>query len=442
MRVQRPPGRRAAITPRGIAQGRGDAYLIALNRAISEWGGLIYVRPMAEMNNPNTLYSPTAPNGRSRGPEHAPEANRDAVCRISVILRGGTAAQTTAELRRQDLPPISTDLPVNPPSKLRVIWNPIAGIEGPYPLEAFYPGDRCVDVIGNDLFASSPSFSRNANEALYRFARAHGKPFAIPETGLTEDVPEFIRYLCDFVRRSVVEVFAYFESVRGSRYDLGDKPESRREYRNCIAPLGKPPPPAPKPLPSGARSEELLRLDADPREGEAPLDVTFTVTENFPRDRPIVQWQLVFGDGAVVSGRGSPPETLTHTYAREGVYDAVLIVYLAPPFTGTAIRFLTRARVSVGEDADVLLALRPDRPSGRAPLKVVFQAIANVPRPIVRWELLYGDGGTNQGTGKPPRFHGHTYTARGVFRAVLIVHLPSPAGTLVRLVTYADVGVT
>ena len=56
-----------AITPAQIAAGRGDAYLIALNQAIAAFGGPIYVRVLAEMNNPKNLYAPTRPDGTSRG---------------------------------------------------------------------------------------------------------------------------------------------------------------------------------------------------------------------------------------------------------------------------------------------------------------------------------------------------------------------------------------
>jgi hypothetical protein len=41
---------------------------------------------------------------------------------------------------------------------------------------------------------------------------------------------------------------------------------------------------------------------------------------------PIVEWQVVYGDGATESGKGPPPDTVTHTYADDGVYQAVLIV--------------------------------------------------------------------------------------------------------------------
>lgn len=231
------PVRRARITPLGIARGQGDAYLIFLNNAIAGYDGMVYVRPMAEMNNPNALYSPVTRGGRSRGPAYSPEAYRDAFCRIYLILHGGPRSAISGALRRVGLPPLGAgdDLPTNSTRKLRVIWNPLAGLRG---WEVFYPGDRWVDLVGNDMYGEGADFSRDENEALYAFAREHKKRYSLPEWGVSVDQPEFVRYICDFIRsRAGVELAAYFESKAGSRWDLGNKPRSRKTYRDCITPL-------------------------------------------------------------------------------------------------------------------------------------------------------------------------------------------------------------
>ena len=49
-------GVREVISPRGIARGQGDAYLLSLNRRIDEAGEPVYVRLMAEMNQTNNAY--------------------------------------------------------------------------------------------------------------------------------------------------------------------------------------------------------------------------------------------------------------------------------------------------------------------------------------------------------------------------------------------------
>lgn len=432
--------RTEVINPGKIARGLGDAYLVALNEAINAYGAQIYVRPLAEMNNPNTLYSPRRPNGSPRGPDYAPAQYVRAFRRIYLLLHGGAV---DAKLRAAGLPPLGRTLVQNPAPKLTVIWNPLAGLDSgsARPAQEFYPGDAYVDMVGNDIFPSSVGVaSHAANEALYR---AHpSKPYALPEWGLDSiDDPGFVRTICEFLKnRPRTRLAAYYEAKPGSRYDLGSKRQSREEYRRCITPLGAKAAAQPT-LPAGPPTNAQLRLTPSPASGDAPLDVAFDVHVNLPR--PVVQWEVAFGDGKSRKGAGPPPDSIDYTYAREGAYVATLVVYLAPPFTGTAIRFITQAKVQVGDETGELLRLIPDRTSGKAPLAVSFRVRANTPQPIVRWELVPGDGTSRNGQGKPPSFLGHTYTSAGRYRAVLIVYLqPQFQGTVVRLLTYADVRAT
>jgi hypothetical protein len=223
--------RRAVITPQQIAQGQGDAYLVYINKAINGFGGIVYVRPMAEMNNANTLYS------SSRGPSSSPQWYRKMFARIYLILHGGPRAKIDVALKRLGLPflTVGEDLPPNPKAKLRVIWNPLAGVGG---WMAFYPGDKYADLVGNDMYGEGVDFSRAANEELYRFARAHGKRYSFPEWGVAVDQPDLVRYICDFIKaKGAIELAAYFNSLGGSKWDLGSKPNSRQAYRGCLTPL-------------------------------------------------------------------------------------------------------------------------------------------------------------------------------------------------------------
>jgi hypothetical protein len=231
------PSKAEAITPAQIAAGSGDSYLFSLNAAIAEWGKLVYVRPMAEMNNPANLYS----YERKHDLAHSPASYKRAFCRIFVILHGGTATHVDALLRRFGLKPVGRDLAVNPyPRALRVIWNPLAGIEeGANPAGRYFPGDGCVDLVGNDMFASAPGGgSFQQNQALYD---AHpGKPYSLPEWGLQGvDDPTFVQKICDFVKSHPrTQMAAYYESKPGSVYDLWAKPKSRAVYRRCLTPIG------------------------------------------------------------------------------------------------------------------------------------------------------------------------------------------------------------
>jgi hypothetical protein len=240
--------RKEAVTPLGIADGAGDAFFAALNQGIAGFGTLVYARLMAEGNHCERNYAAFDCAGGSRGPRYAPKAHANAFARFAAILRGGTAAEIDARLAGRGLSPYrGGDLPFNPPSLLRLIWNPLGGARPATPAnswERFYPGDAAVDLVGNDMYGSSRGWSGPQNEALYLFARKHRKPFSLPEWGLElDDAPGFIQYVCDFIRRKpAVELAAYYEAKAGSQWDLQPRPMSRERYRRCLTPLGRPAP--------------------------------------------------------------------------------------------------------------------------------------------------------------------------------------------------------
>ncbi len=237
-----------AITPRGIANGSGDAFLVALNQGIAEHGGLVYGRLMAEANHCERNYAAFSCGGGSRGAAYSPDAHGDAFARFSAILHGGTRAEINARLTVRGLHPYSgPDLAVNPSRLLRLIWNPLGGARpasAANSFERYYPGDAAVDLVGNDMYGGVAGWSGPQNEALYAFARRHKKPYALPEWGLEgSDAPAFVKYICDFVRgKPAVELAAYYESKAGSAWDLASRPLSRDRYRRCLTPLGAPAP--------------------------------------------------------------------------------------------------------------------------------------------------------------------------------------------------------
>jgi Glycosyl hydrolase family 26 len=235
------PNPRETITPRAIALGAGDRYLFAVTKAVSEYGSLVYVRPLAEMDSYKNAYCAFNANGSARSSAHSTANFRKAFARIYVLLHGGSRDAVNARLRRLGLPGIADDLPLNPTSRLRVIWNPLGFSEpkrrGNTPAD-YYPGDAYVDVVGGDVYKTPTNVGHlTALDGLYR---AHPrKPFAIPEWGLQSvDDPDFVRRVARFIwthRRT--EVVVYFN--RGAEYDLATKPSSRAAYRRHILPLGR-----------------------------------------------------------------------------------------------------------------------------------------------------------------------------------------------------------
>jgi hypothetical protein len=240
-----PLGKSEAITPLQIADGKGDAFLVALNQAIAEYGGLVYLRLLSEMNHFSHFHSAFNASGSSRGAAYRPEVFKKMFARMYLLLHGGSATSIDAALKKLGLPQYAgADLPAVPPTRLRIIWNPLGGGQPETSANAFYrfyPGDRYLEIVGNDLYGAYGQYAGPQNEVLYAFAREHHKPFALPEWGVkSADYPAFVRYVCSFIRSHAgIELAAYYKSQGGGIFDLASKPASRQVYRECITPLGR-----------------------------------------------------------------------------------------------------------------------------------------------------------------------------------------------------------
>jgi hypothetical protein len=226
------------ISPRDIALGRGDDYLLALSRAVHEWGRQVYVRPLAEMNGHWNPYSAFNSNGTARDAAHSTAWFRKAFARIYLLVHGGPTVN--ARLRRLGLPPAPDKLEPNPFA--RVVWNPQGYGSPDVPgnsARSYYPGNAYVDIVANDLYNIRFRAAWEALDALYR--DFPGKPFAIGEWGLWGiDDPSFIERMTAFLRTHPRTELAVYNTGRtGGIFDLGAKPGSLAAYRRLIAPLGR-----------------------------------------------------------------------------------------------------------------------------------------------------------------------------------------------------------
>jgi hypothetical protein len=234
-------GGHEAITPQQIAQGKGDAYLVALNNAINQFGQEIIIRPFGEMNGYWNTYCAYTKSGAVK-PGHQTSWFRKAFARVYLIVHGGAVSGIDAKLKSLGLPPLAGgDLPANPAPATRVVWNPQGFGDPDIPgnsAQAYYPGDQYVDLVGDDLYDIKGKAEWGAAEALYKAHKS--RPFSFPEWGLWGiDDPVFVKKMGAFVRshrRTVM--LAYFESVAGSIFDLQTKPKSRAAYRSYITTLG------------------------------------------------------------------------------------------------------------------------------------------------------------------------------------------------------------
>ena len=71
-----PGGEPEAISPRQIARGLGDRYILRLGRTIAKSGQVVYIRLFPEMNGYWNPYSAFNADGSARGASHSTKAFR------------------------------------------------------------------------------------------------------------------------------------------------------------------------------------------------------------------------------------------------------------------------------------------------------------------------------------------------------------------------------
>jgi hypothetical protein len=183
-----------------IAAGRGDRYLVRLNKLFYEKGMRAYIRPLGEPNRCLNVYAAYDCSGASRGPEHSPSAYKRAFRRVYVILHGGGKLATIdRRLHEAGLPPLSVGVQALPAAPVAIVWSPLPAGSPTTPQNRpkhFYPGSRWVDWVGTDFYAAYPEW--DALTGLYR--RFSGKPFAVTEWGVESgDDPTFVSKLFAWV---------------------------------------------------------------------------------------------------------------------------------------------------------------------------------------------------------------------------------------------------
>jgi hypothetical protein len=232
-------GTRERITPRAIALGRGDGYLLALRRDFAAYGHPVYLRLFSEMNNAANPYSAFDHDGSGRGTAHTPSWFRQAWRRVDLVIKGGRVARIDSRLRALGLPrlrhPRTRTLPR---PKVALQWVPMTAgspdIAANRP-GAYWPGAAYVDWVGTDFYSRFPNF-----QGLDRFDAARryaGKPFVFGEWGIWgRDDPSFIRRFFAWVashRR--VRMLAYNQGNRTtSPFRLYRYPKAARAMRAAL----------------------------------------------------------------------------------------------------------------------------------------------------------------------------------------------------------------
>ena len=226
------------LTPRDLAQGKGDAFLLGLNRLLAEHGRVVFLRPLSEMNNANNPYAPYDLSGRSRGPANAAGQLRNAWRRLALITRGGAVAAIDAKLRRLHMPAVRTAAAELPRSAVALMWVPLSfgnpEIARNHPRH-FWPGAQYVDWVGTTWY--SPYKASQAMHSFYNYPLWRKKPFAFPEWGIWgRDDPGFVRQFFGFVKTHPrVRMAVYYQSaLLKSEFRLSTHPGSRAALRQAM----------------------------------------------------------------------------------------------------------------------------------------------------------------------------------------------------------------
>jgi len=249
-----------SISPRGIARGGGDEYLIRLNKLFWKKKMRAYVRPLGEPNRCLNVYAAYDCDGKLKDAAHRPRWYKRAFRRVYIVVHGGgKRRQINRRLRRAALPPLRSSLGGLPKAPVDLIWSPLPAGSPTAPHnrpKRFYPGSRWVDWAGTDFYSDNQDWK--ALTGLYN--RFSGKPFAITEWSVsTGDDSQFVRRAMTWIkRRRRAKMLLYYQDFgSASSYRIQNWPASLGVLRRFLRsprylsyaphfPKAPPPPPPPQ----------------------------------------------------------------------------------------------------------------------------------------------------------------------------------------------------
>jgi hypothetical protein len=248
-----PGGQPEMISPRQIARGRGDDYIVRLNQTIAESKQVVYIRLFPEMNGYWNPYCAFNADGTKKDPSHSLNSFRRAWQRIVLIVRGGERRAINRELRQRHMPRIlrasSNHDPIYQPAgvyrrlerpKVAFMWSPqtigspyVAGNQPGY----YWPGKRFVDWVGADIYSAYAS--PGVWSAFKRFYRKwRHKPFVVGEYSPWDNDyrGSFTRKLFKFaLRHRRTRMLIYYRSVDpDTPFDVDNFPRAKRVLRHML----------------------------------------------------------------------------------------------------------------------------------------------------------------------------------------------------------------
>jgi hypothetical protein len=301
------PGTKERITPRDIAMGRGDRYLISLGRDFTAYHRPVYLRLMSEMNNAANPYSAYDASGRARGQAHARSWFRQAWRRTYLVVKGGRVSKIDARLRALGMPRVRVPLAkrrahAKAPGaraararrhrvrwlarpKVAFQWAPMTAgspnIGGNRP-DGYWPGGAYVDWVGTDFYSRFPNFS--GLDRLYANKRYAGKPFVFGEWAMWgSDNPGFMRQFFAWVAAHPrVRMLAYNQGNRtNGPFRLYRYPSASRVMRKALRSsryTGRTPGGVPKLAPVGRKRSRPRSAPRQERSGARATTVAASRT--------------------------------------------------------------------------------------------------------------------------------------------------------------------
>lgn len=254
------------ITPRQIAVGEGDNYLLQLNSFFAKNDIRAYVRPLGEPNRCRNAWTAIDCDGNPRGGDYTQSWYKRAFRRIAVVVRGGgTLEEINARLAEAGVPGLNRQGKPNPgklaAAPVAMVWSPLPGgspvAPGNYPGN-YWPGGAYVDWVGTDFYAQYPVWKR-LNHFFSQKTYAN-KPFSLTEWSVAgADDARFIRDVIGWARkRPRVRSLIYYRGFgeAGNQYRLGLYPKTtaalkrRLRQKRFLEYVPNPPTPAPIPTPA------------------------------------------------------------------------------------------------------------------------------------------------------------------------------------------------
>jgi hypothetical protein len=252
------------VTPRAIAEGAGDEYLIRLNRLFYEKEMRAYVRPLGEPNRCLNVYASYDCGGGARDAAHKPRWYKLAFRRIYVIVHGGgKAKEINRRLAEASLPALNASVGGLPKAPIAIVWSPLPSGSPTVPHNRprfYYPGSKWVDWVGTDFYASYPEWG--SLSGLYN-RYAGEKPFALTEWGVEAgDDPGFVSKLFAWVsKHRRCKMLVYYQdfgstsSYRIQNYSASLAVLKARLHSGLFPPYAPGAPRQPPPPPGGVAAQ-------------------------------------------------------------------------------------------------------------------------------------------------------------------------------------------